>query len=58
MTLEYPYKLEPQESGGFIVQFLDIEDAFTEGATPEECAREWLSKPRSGPTGRENGAQG
>lgn len=38
MKLEYPYKLEPQESGGFVVQFLDIEDAFTEGATREECA--------------------
>jgi antitoxin HicB len=38
MKLEYPYKLEPQESGGFVVQFLDIEEAFTEGATPEECA--------------------
>ena len=38
MRLEYPYLLEPQESGGFVVQFLDIEEAFTEGATPEECA--------------------
>ncbi|HEX4963301.1 MAG TPA: type II toxin-antitoxin system HicB family antitoxin [Thermoanaerobaculia bacterium] len=38
MKLEYPYKLEPQESGGFVVQFLDIEEAFTEGVTPEECA--------------------
>jgi len=38
MKLEYPYTLEPQESGGFVVQFPDIEEAFTEGATPEECA--------------------
>lgn len=38
MKLEYPYTLEPQETGGFVVQFLDIEEAFTEGATPEECA--------------------
>lgn len=38
MKLEYPYTLEPQESGGFLVQFLDVEDAFTEGATAEECA--------------------
>jgi len=38
MKLEYPYTLEPQEGGGFVVQFLDIEEAFTEGATPEECA--------------------
>lgn len=38
MKLEYPYTLEPQEGGGFVVQFVDIEEAFTEGATPEECA--------------------
>ena len=38
MKLEYPYTLEPQETGGFVVQFLDIEEAFTEGATQEECA--------------------
>jgi antitoxin HicB len=38
MKLEYPYTLEPQESGGFVVQFPDIEEAFTEGATQEECA--------------------
>jgi len=38
VKLEYPYTLEPQETGGFVVQFLDIEEAFTEGATPEECA--------------------
>ena len=38
MKLEYPYTLEPQEGGGFVVQFADIEEAFTEGATPEECA--------------------
>ncbi|HYU33559.1 MAG TPA: type II toxin-antitoxin system HicB family antitoxin [Thermoanaerobaculia bacterium] len=38
MKLEYPYTLEPQEGGGFVVQFPDLEEAFTEGATPEECA--------------------
>ena len=38
MKLEYPYTLEPQETGGFVVQFVDIEEAFTEGATAEECA--------------------
>jgi antitoxin HicB len=38
MRLEYPYTLEPQEGGGFVVQFVDIEEAFTEGFTPEECA--------------------
>lgn len=38
MKLEFPYTLEPQETGGFVVQFVDIEEAFTEGSTPEECA--------------------
>lgn len=38
MKLEYPYTLEPQETGGFVVQLVDIEEAFTEGMTPEECA--------------------
>lgn len=38
MKLEYPYTLEPQEEGGFVVQFTDFEEAFTEGATSEECA--------------------
>ncbi len=36
--MEYPYTLEPQEDGGLVVQFVDLEEAFTEGATPEECA--------------------
>ncbi|NJL27122.1 MAG: type II toxin-antitoxin system HicB family antitoxin [Thermoanaerobaculia bacterium] len=38
MKLEYPYTLEPQETGGFLVQLVDVEEAFTEGATREECA--------------------
>lgn len=38
MKLEYPYTLEPQETGGFLVQLVDLEEAFTEGATLEECA--------------------
>lgn len=38
MKLTYPYTIEPQESGGFLVQFVDFEEAFTEGATPEEAA--------------------
>jgi len=33
MKLEYPYTLEPQKSGGFVVQFANIEEVFTEGAT-------------------------
>lgn len=38
MNLAYPYTLEPQEGGGFLVQFVDLEEAFTEGATAEEAA--------------------
>jgi antitoxin HicB len=38
MKLSYPYTVEPQEGGGFVVQFLDFEEAFTEGATMEEAA--------------------
>ena len=38
MNLVYPYTVEPQEGGGLFVQFLDIEEAFTEGATLEEAA--------------------
>lgn len=37
MNLAYPYTVEPQD-GGFFVQFVDLEEAFTEGATPEEAA--------------------
>lgn len=38
MKLLYPYTVEPQEGGGFFVQFVDIVEAFTEGATLEEAA--------------------
>ena len=38
MKLEYPYTLEAQKGGGFLVQFVDLEEAFTEGATEEEAA--------------------
>jgi len=38
MNMAYPYTLEPQEDGGFFVQFIDIEEAFTEGETEEEAA--------------------
>jgi len=37
MNLAYPYVVETQD-GGFFVQFVDLEEAFTEGATPEEAA--------------------
>ena len=38
MNVAYPYTMEPQESGGYLVQFVDLEEAFTEGATEEEAA--------------------
>ena len=37
MILNYPYTIEAEESGYF-VQFIDIEEAYTEGATLEEAA--------------------
>jgi antitoxin HicB len=37
MNLCYPAIFEPQEPSGFFVQFIDIENAFTEGETIEEC---------------------
>jgi antitoxin HicB len=38
MNLTYPYTLEPQPDGGFFVQFVDLEEAFTEGETVEAAA--------------------
>jgi antitoxin HicB len=38
MNLSYPYTVEPQEGGGFFVQFVDFEEAFTEGNNLEEAA--------------------
>lgn len=37
MNTLYPAVFEPQEPSGFCVQFVDIEEAFTEGETIEEC---------------------
>ena len=37
MDIRYPAIIEPQESGGFFVQFVDLEDTFTEGETYEEA---------------------
>lgn len=37
MNFEYPFSIEAQEPAGFLVQFDDIEEAFTEGETIEEC---------------------
>jgi len=38
MRIEYPYTTEIQEDGTVLVQFIDFEEAFTEGRTPEEIA--------------------
>ncbi len=38
MNAAYPYTMEPQENGGYLVQFIDLDEAFTEGATQEEAA--------------------
>lgn len=46
MKIAYPYTIEQQEDGGYLVQFLDIPEAYTEGATVEEAtfnAQEVLS---------------
>jgi len=37
MDVRYPARIEKQEPAGFFVQFIDLEDAFTEGATIEEA---------------------
>ena len=38
MKIAYPYTIEPQEEGGYIVQFIDLPEAYSEGATEEEAA--------------------
>ncbi|CDI03071.1 conserved hypothetical protein [Candidatus Competibacter denitrificans Run_A_D11] len=38
MNTAYPYTLEPQEGGGYVVQLVDFEEGFTEGSTEEEAA--------------------
>ena len=35
--IRYPVTVEPQEGGGYFVQFVDFPDTFTEGATLEEA---------------------
>ncbi len=38
MNLAYPYTTKKQSNGSVFVQFVDFEEAFTEGATIEEAA--------------------
>ena len=37
MEIRYPATIEPQQGGGFFVQFVDLLDTFTEGQTMEEA---------------------
>ncbi len=37
MEINYPARFTPQEGGGFLVEFVDLPDAFTEGQTMEEA---------------------
>ncbi len=37
MDIHYPARIAPQEGGGFLVQFVDLADTFTEGDTLEEA---------------------
>lgn len=38
MNFSYPYTATAQEGGGFFVQFVDIEEAITEGDTLDDAA--------------------
>lgn len=37
-SIEYAYTVEKQEDGKFLVQFVDFEEAFTEGNSEDEAA--------------------
>ena len=37
LEARYPAVLEPQANGALLVRFVDLEDTFTEGATPDEA---------------------
>lgn len=37
MEIRYPAVLEPEESGGFFVRFIDVEGAMTDGETLDEA---------------------
>lgn len=37
MGIHYPARITAQDDGGFLVQFVDLQDTFTEGATLEEA---------------------
>lgn len=37
MAMTYPATIKPEPEGGFVVQFIDFSEAFTEGDTMEEA---------------------
>ncbi|MDG4550462.1 MAG: type II toxin-antitoxin system HicB family antitoxin [Candidatus Contendobacter sp.] len=37
MDIRYPAVLEPEESGGFFVRFVDLENTYTDGLTLDEA---------------------
>ena len=37
LEARYPAVLEPQENGALLVRFVDLDDTFTEGDTPDEA---------------------
>lgn len=37
MNIKFPATIEPQEPSGFLVQFVDLDEVFTQGETIEEC---------------------
>ncbi len=37
MNFSYPFTIKPQSDRGYLVEFVDIEEAFTEGQTIEEA---------------------
>ena len=38
MKIAYPYTIEHQKDGGYIVRFVDLPEAYNEGATEDEAA--------------------
>lgn len=39
MDIRYPARIEAEDEGGFFVQFVDLDDAFTEGDTLDDALR-------------------
>ena len=37
MNFKYPFRLTPAEEGGYLIQFVDFPEAYSEGDTEEEC---------------------